>query len=191
MSRSMDTQLVVRAQNGDREAFTRLADASLDRFLSVARGILGDAQLAEDATQQALLSIWRNLPGLREADRFEAWSYRLVVNACYSEVRRSRRWMPDMVTPLTSEPMAADEIGSVHDRDELERAFRGLSVDHRAVLVLHHCLGLTLPEVAHSLDIPEGTVRSRLYHAMKKLRAALRMATPTAGLAPETERVRP
>ena len=188
----MDTQLVVRAQHGDREAFAELAGAILDRLLSVARGVLGDAQLAEDATQQALLDIWRHLPDLREAERFEGWSYRLVVNACYSEVRRSRRWMSGSIAPLTAEPVAPrDDIGTVDDRDELERAFRDLSVDHRAVLILHHCLGLTLPEVAHSLDIPEGTVRSRLYHAMKKLRAALRVPTPGPDLAPGTERVRP
>jgi RNA polymerase sigma-70 factor (ECF subfamily) len=187
----MDTELVVRAQHGDREAFAELAGRSLDRFLAVAQGVLGDTQLAEDATQQALLSIWRHLPSLREAECFEGWSYRLVVNACYSEVRRSRRWMPDMIAPLSFEPVAADELASVHDRDELEHAFRDLSVDHRAVLVLHHCLGLTLPEVARSLDIPVGRVRSRLYHAMKKLRAALRVATPASKLAPETERARP
>jgi len=187
----MDTELVVRAQHGDREAFAELADASLDRFLSVAQGVLGDTQLAEDATQQALVNIWRHLPRLREAERFEGWSYRLVVNACYSEVRRSRRWMPDMIAPLSFEPVAADEFASVHDRDELERAFRHLAIDHRAVLVLHHCLGMTLPEVAHALDIPEGTVRSRLYYAMKKLRAALRVATPGACPGPETERARP
>lgn len=187
----MDTELVVRAQHGDREAFAELAGASLDRFLAVARGILGDAQLAEDATQQALLNIWQHLPSLREPERFEGWSYRLVVNACYSEVRRSRRWMPDMMVPLSSEPVVADGLDSVHDRDELERAFRDLSVDHRAVLVLHHCLRLTLPEVAHALDIPEGTVRSRLYHAMKKLRAVLRVASPTSTFAPEAEKVRP
>ena len=185
----MDTQLVVRAQDGDREAFAALADACVDRLLAIAHGILGDAQLAEDATQQALLNIWQHLPRLRDPGRFEAWSYRLAVNACYSEVRRSRRWMPDRLAPLSRDPVAADEMDSVLVRDELESAFRELSVDHRAVLVLHHCLGLTIPEVAHSLDIPEGTVRSRLYHAMKRLRAAMRVEHPRACY--EAERVRP
>jgi RNA polymerase sigma-70 factor (ECF subfamily) len=188
----MDTDLVVRAQHGDRDAFARLADASLDRLLAVARGILGDTGLAEDATQQALLDVWRNLPSLRDPARFEGWSYRLVVNACHSEARRSRRWISGAIAPLIHEPVEArDEIGTVDDRDELERAFRELSVDHRAVLVLHHCLGLTLHEIAHSLDIPEGTVRSRLYHAMKKMRTVLRIPTAGPDLAPGTERVRP
>ena len=188
----MDTEVVVRAQRGDRDAFAELADASLDRLLSVARGILGDAGLAEDATQQALVDIWRNLPSLRDPMRFDGWSYRLVVNACYSEVRRSRRWMPGMISPLIGEPESTrDEFAPIHDRDELERAFRDLSIDHRAVLVLHHCLGLTLPEVARSLDIPEGTVRSRIYHGMKRLRAALRSTGPASGLATNSERARP
>ena len=182
----MDTQLVVRAQDGDREAFAALADASVDRMLAVALGILGDSQLAEDATQQALLDIWRNLPRLRDPESFRGWSYRVVVNACYSEVRHSRKWMPDRIAPLTVDPVAADELGSVLDRDELERAFHDLSIDHRAVVVLHHCLGLTLPEVARSLDIPEGTVRSRLYHAMKRLRAVFGVTTPNARLEPQT-----
>ena len=188
----MDTELVVRAQHGDRDAFAQLADASLDRLLAVARGVLGDTGLAEDATQQALLDVWRHLPSLRDPARFEGWSYRLDVNACHSEVRRARRWISGTIAPLTAEPVEPrDEFGTIHDRDELERAFRGLSVDPRAVLVLHHCLGLTLPEIAHSLDIPEGTVRSRLYHAMKKLRTVLRVPTTGPDLAPGTERVRP
>jgi len=186
----MDSELVIRAQNGDRDAFAALAEASLDRLLSLAQHILGDTQLAEDATQHALVNMWRHLPRLRDAARFEGWSYRLLVNACYSEVRRSRRWMPNMIAPLSFEPVAADDLGPVHDRDELERAFRDLSVDHRAVLVLHHCLGLTLPEIAQSLDIPEGTVRSRLYHAMKKVRAALGVAMPTINARPDAERAR-
>jgi RNA polymerase sigma factor (sigma-70 family) len=184
----MDTELVVRAQDGDQEAFAKLADASLDRLLAVAQGILADTGLAEDATQQALVNIWRYLPGLRQPERFEAWSYRLVVNACYSEVRRSRRWMPGVIAPLTYEPVVSDGTDSVLDHDELERAFAELSVDHRAVVVLHHCLGLTLPEIAGSLDIPEGTVRSRLYHAMKRLRAVFRVPSPERGYAAETER---
>ena len=100
--------------------------------------------------------------------------------------------MSGTIAPLRAEPTEPhDEFSAIHDRDELERAFRALSVDHRAVLVLHHCLGLTLPEIAHSLDIPEGTVRSRLYHAMKKLRTVLRVSTAGPDLVPGTERVRP
>ena len=87
----MDSALVVRAQGGDREAFSAIAAASYSRLHRVAQNILSDLDRADDATQQAVVSMWRNLPRLREPDRFEAWSYRILVNACYSEARRSRR----------------------------------------------------------------------------------------------------
>lgn len=179
----MDTQLVVRAQHGDREAFAELATATVDRLLAVARGVLGDAQLAEDATQQALLDIWRHLPDLRDAERFEGWSYRVLVNACRSEQRRSRRWISGVIAPLSFEPAAPDELVSVLDRDELEHAFRDLSVDHRAVLVLRYYLDLSLEAIAESLGVPIGTVNSRLHRALGRMREALAEPNPTS--APE------
>jgi RNA polymerase sigma-70 factor (ECF subfamily) len=169
----MDTQLVVRAQSGDQQAFASLAMAVGDRLHAVAHRILRDTDLAEDATQQALLSVWRDLPQLRDPARFDAWSYRLLVRACYAEARRTRRWAPNLRLLPTDEPVATDPLGSVMDRDQLERGFRRLSIDHRAVVVLHHYLDLPLPEVAEALGVPEGTVRSRLHNAMRGLRAAL------------------
>ena len=138
----MDTELVVRAQHGDEEAFASLAVAVGDRIHSVAHRILRDIDLAEDATQQALLSIWRDLPQLRDPARFDAWSYRLLVRACYAEARRTRRWAPNLRLLPADEPAATDELVSVVDRDLLERGFRRLSVDHRAVVVMHHYLDL-------------------------------------------------
>jgi DNA-directed RNA polymerase specialized sigma24 family protein len=99
----MDTDLVVRAQRGDKAAFADLAAGIADRFLAVARRILRDIDLAEDATQQALLSIWQDLPQLRDPARFDAWSYRLLVRACYAEGRKERRWAPNLrLLPDTS-----------------------------------------------------------------------------------------
>lgn len=169
----MDTDLVTRAQHGDEEAFASLALAAGDRLHAVAHRILRDAHLAEDATQQALLAIWRDLPRLRDPARFDAWSYRLLVRACYAEGRRSNHWTPNLHLLSTHEPMQVDGSGTVVDRDQLERGFRRLSIDHRAVVVLHHYLDLPLERVAESLDIPVGTARSRLHHAMRGLRAAL------------------
>ncbi len=158
-----------------------LAVAFGDRLHAVAHRILRDTHLAEDATQHALLAIWRDLPQLREPARFEAWAYRVVVRACYAEGRKSRAWAPNLRLLETDEPMASDATHSVHDRDQLERGFRRLSVDHRAVVVLHHYLDLPLSQVAQVLDVPEGTVRSRLHYAMRGLRAALEAdARPTA-----------
>ena len=177
----MDTTLVVRAQHGDEEAFASLAVAIGDRLHAVAHRILRDTSLAEDATQQALLAIWRNLPQLRDPTRFDAWSYRLLVNACYLEGRRTRQWMPNLRLLPSDEPASSEGLGSVVDRDQLERGFSRLSIDHRAVVVLHHYLDLPLDEVADVLDVPVGTVRSRLHHAMRGLRAALDAdARPTA-----------
>jgi RNA polymerase sigma-70 factor (ECF subfamily) len=169
----MDPELVIRAQNGDGQAFASLAVACGDRLHAIAHRILRDVDLAEDATQQALLAIWQNLPMLRDPARFEAWSYRLLVNACYDEGRRRRTWTPNLRVLHDDETAAPDALSQVHDRDQLERGFRRLSIDHRAVVVLHTYLGLSLEEVADTLGAPAGTVRSRLHYAVRAMRAAL------------------
>ena len=169
----MDTDLVMRAQRGDEEAFASLAVAAGGRLHAVAHRILRDTDLAEDATQQALLTIWRDLPQLRDPARFDAWSYRLLVRACYAEGRRTRKWAPNLRLLPADGPQSADALSSVVDRDQLERGFRRLSIDHRAVVVLHHYLDMPPEAVAETLGVPLGTVRSRLLHAMRGLRAAL------------------
>jgi RNA polymerase sigma-70 factor (ECF subfamily) len=169
----MDADLVERAQRGDKAAYGLLAGAIADRFLAVARRILRDRDLAEDATQQALLAVWQNLPQLRDPGRFEAWSYRLLVHACYTEGRKERRWMPNLRLLPVEEAAATDDLSSVVDREQLERGFRRLSIDHRAVVVLYHYLDKPLDEIASILEIPVGTAHSRLHHAMRGLRAAL------------------
>ncbi len=169
----MDTDLVVRAQHGDEEAFASLAVAAGGRLHAVSQRILRDIHLAEDATQQALLTIWRDLPQLRDPAHFDAWSYRLLVRACYAEGRRTRSWAPNLRLLPVDEPLAAEGLSVVVDRDQLERGFQRLSIEHRAVVVLHHYADLPLDQVAEILGVPIGTVRSRLFHAMRGLRAAL------------------
>ena len=169
----MNTDLVVRAQRGDKGAYALIAAETANRFLAVARRILRDLDLAEDATQQALLAIWQDLPQLRDPGRFEAWSYRLLVHACYTQGRKERRWAPNLRLLPIDEPVADGDLSSVIDRDQLERGFRRLSIDQRAVVVLHHYLDLPLDRVAEILGIPAGTAHSRLHHAMRGLRAAL------------------
>jgi RNA polymerase sigma-70 factor (ECF subfamily) len=169
----MEPDLVVRAQNGDRAAFTTLATALHDRMHRVAENILADRQLAEDATQSAFLAMWRNLPSLREPARFEAWSYRTLVHACYAERRGIRRWVPNLFGEAPELRANVDGLGAVADRDELERGFRRLSFDQRAVVVLHHYLDLPLEQVADVLGVPLGTAHSRLHRAMQAMRAAL------------------
>jgi RNA polymerase sigma-70 factor (ECF subfamily) len=169
----VETELVIRAQHGDRAAFGLLAAAIAPRFLAVARRILRDVDLAEDASQQALVAIWRDLPQLRDPARFDAWSYRLLVRACYSEGRRTRQWSPNLRILSADEPAASDGLNAVIDRDQLERAIRRLSVDHRTVLVLHYYADIPIDRVAEIVEIPVGTVSSRLHHAMRAMRAAL------------------
>jgi len=168
----MDADLVIRAQAGDREAFEALASGAVGRLRAVAWSILGDAALADDATQQALLGIWRGLPGLRDPERFEGWSYRFVVRACYAERKRVPRWLPNLGQE-PAEPVATDWVRRIEDRDGLERAFRRLPMEQRAVVVLHHVADLQIDRVAEILGIPGGTARSRLNRAMAGLRAAL------------------
>ncbi|HEY8171011.1 MAG TPA: RNA polymerase sigma factor [Candidatus Limnocylindria bacterium] len=170
----MDRELVEQARRADREAFAVLVHQVSDSLYAVAFRILRDSTLAEDALQNALVLAWRRLPKLRDPDRFEAWIHRILVHACYDEFNRARSKRPTFVTVLPNDhPGVPDTSSSVADRDELERAFRSLTVEQRAVFVLHHYVGLPLVEVADVLGIPAGTARSRLHYAIAKLRQAL------------------
>jgi RNA polymerase sigma-70 factor (ECF subfamily) len=169
----MASNLVREAQGGDGSAFGTLVAGSIDRCYAVAYRILRDIELAHDAVQTALIGAWMDLPSLRDAGHFEAWLIRLVVHACYSEARRERRWEAKLrLVPEVGET-SPDMATSLADRDELERAFRRLPVEQRAVVVLHHYAGLTSAEVASTLHVPAGTVRSRLHLATRQLRAAI------------------
>jgi RNA polymerase sigma-70 factor (ECF subfamily) len=110
---------------------------------------------------------------LRDDDRFEAWIHRILVHACYDESQRARHWTANVRVLPADGLTTPDGTDAVADRDELERAFRRLSVEQRAVFVLHHYLGLPLVEVAEYLEIPAGTARSRLHYAIAELRDAL------------------
>jgi RNA polymerase sigma-70 factor (ECF subfamily) len=169
----MGPDLIDRAKRGDKEAFTTLVLQLGDRLYAVAYRILRDASRAEDAVQQTFLIAWRELPGLRDDGRLEAWLYRLLVNACYAEIRHTRRWQPGLRLVPPEIPAMDDAQLSVDRRDELERAFRRLSGEQRAVLVLHHYLGLTGPEIGTALGLSPGTVRSRLHYARQLMRAAV------------------
>ncbi|HEX5827734.1 MAG TPA: RNA polymerase sigma factor, partial [Candidatus Limnocylindrales bacterium] len=165
--------IVELAMRGDREAFGWLVNQTADRMFAVAVRILRDTHLAEDALQSALVTAWRQLPTLRDPDRFEPWVRKLVVHACYAEARRRTAWAANVRVLPVDGPAAPDELVSVPDRDALDRAFRRLSVEQRAVFVLHHHVGLPLVEIAETLGIPPGTARSRLHYAIRLLRDAI------------------
>ena len=167
----MDRDLVEQAQRGDPEAFQALVNGASDRLYAIAWRILRDADRAEDALQQALIQIWEDLPSLRDPERFDAWTYRLVVHTSYREAKRERRWT-SRIRVIPVDPPGDDRVGAVIDRDEVERGFRCLTPEHRAVLVLHFFVGLPVSEISETLGIPVGTARSRLHYAVRSLRAA-------------------
>jgi RNA polymerase sigma-70 factor (ECF subfamily) len=165
--------LVEQAQRGDAEAFDALARQVGDRCLAIAVRILRDIDLAEDAVQAALITAWVELRTLRDPARFEPWLHRILTNACYAEARRRRRWSEGLRIVPDAAASSPDEYLTVDDRDTLERAFRRLTVEQRAVLVFHHYLGLSIAQAADRLGIPDGTAKSRLNHATRALRASI------------------
>lgn len=168
----MQAELVDRARRGDREAFSVLAAGAVDRLYGIARLVLRDTELAEDATQEALVRAWRDLRTLRDVERFDAWLYRLIVRSCADIGRHRRRWRAE-VTVLPQEPSQPDGTSTLADRDQLERGLRRLTVPQQSILVLTFYVGLTPSEAADALDIPVGTAKSRLHYAIEALRAAI------------------
>jgi RNA polymerase sigma-70 factor (ECF subfamily) len=169
-------ELVRRAARGDHEAFDALVRFASNRLYGIAYRILRDQHLAEDALQATLITIWNELPRLREPDRFDAWTYRLIVRAAVAEARRAGRGRGTAaLRPADAEPArhGPDEIAAVADRDVLERGFQRITPEQRAVLVLQHYAGLSLAEIADVVGIPIGTAGSRLHYAARALRAAI------------------
>ena len=169
----MDQDLVVRVQRGDQRAFEALATSDYPRLHRVAYSVLGDSVSAEDATQQAYLDIWRDIRRLRSPAKYEGWSYRLLVRVCYAEAKRQPKWMVSSDVSPADEPRAVDAYGVVADRDQLERGFQRLSMDHRVVLVLRFLLGMTPEQVADALGLSRWAAYARLKRATKAMRAAL------------------
>lgn len=158
---------------GDEAAFDALIGHMGDQLHSVARRILRDPYLAEDAMQRALLDAWRYLPQLRDPQRFEAWAYRLVVHACFTESRRERHHRGNLRLLGFDAPGAPDPAANLALVHQLDQAFGSLGIEHRTVVVLVHYVGLTPAEAAAAMGTPIGTVRSRLHYALKHMRAAL------------------
>src|SRR5262249_549222 len=155
---------VGRARAGDRDAFDRVAMQVVDRLYRVARLVLRDAELAEDAVQDALVRCWRDLPSLREVTAFEAWLHRLLMRSVQDHFRSARRQRA-VIALLRPDTHARDPAEELATREQLERGFQRLSLEHRAVLVLRLYLGLSLDETAATLGIPAGTAKSRLHYA--------------------------
>jgi RNA polymerase sigma-70 factor, ECF subfamily len=181
----MSRTFVERAMQGDQEAFGLLAANALDHLRHIAWLILRDGADADDAVQEALVRAWRDLPRLRDVDRFDAWLRRLLVNACHDVGRRQRRYRAIRSIEPNDARQVANGWHAVEDRDRLARAFERLPVEQRAALVLEHYVGLTGPEIAAAVGAPLGTVKSRLRYATQAMRAALEADDRPTALAKE------
>ncbi len=165
--------LVERARRGDHDAFAELARAAVVRLDQAARLILRDPELARDAVQEGLIRAWRDLPKLRDPDRFDAWLYRLTVNSCIDQTRRRNRRPIEVELMPIHAPFAYDVSSALADRDLVDGVLRRLDERERAIVVLHYFLGMPLTEVAIALGIPTGTVKSRLHRALRAMRSAI------------------
>ena len=168
----METELVERARQGDRDAFDLLAVHAVRRLYRIAQAILHDSWLAEDATQEALERAWRDLPRLRDVRTFDAWMYRVLTRACADERRRLSHWVA-CSEKWTSESSEADSASDVADRDQVERGLRRLTDEQKTILVLSFYFGKSSDDLAEILGIPAGTAKSRLHYAVDALRAAI------------------
>ena len=179
--------LVEQAQRGDHDAFAILAGATIGRLDAAARLILRDPERAKDAVQDAFVRAWRDLPTLRDPDRFEAWLRRLVIRSCLNEARRTRSRPREVELLSIDHPTTFDTADVLADRDEIERGFRRLDPEQRAIVVLHYYLGYPLPDAADLLGIPLGTAKSRLHRSIQALRGAVD-ADARLSVAPEGRR---
>jgi RNA polymerase sigma-70 factor, ECF subfamily len=176
MSQAEDRSDFARAQ-----AFARLVDRpALDRAYRYATLVLGSRSDAEDATHDAALAAWRRFGDLRDPDRFDAWFGRILVNACRDQLRARRRTplsldeepSPETGRGIRNPRVTADETNAIALRDSLSTALRSLSPEHREVVVLRFYLDLTVDEIAARTGARPGTVKSRLHHALRRLRMA-------------------
>jgi RNA polymerase sigma-70 factor (ECF subfamily) len=184
----MTSDLVQRAQSGDRDAFEALIRAAYDRLFSTADRILRDRESAQDAVQDAVVRCWRDLRGLRDPHRFDAWLYRLLVNACRDHARRTRRRPTIGFTDGMDGPVHDGGFAAIVEHDALERAFLTLPLDQRVALVLAHYAGYSAPDIATIVGAPVGTVYSRLHYGARAMRAALSPTGPNAATTTESVR---
>ena len=174
IGRQVDQPLIDRARHGDLDAFESIIRARMDAVYRLTVAVLGNDADASDATQETFVAVWRQLPSLRDVDRFDAWLQRIAVNAARMVLRSQRR---RRVREIGASEVPAIEARAAHgeldDASVLDRALRTLSVEQRAILVLHHLEGRSVKELATVLEIPVGTAKTRLFAARRALSRAL------------------
>lgn len=192
----VDAPLVTRAQAGDRLAFATLFQRHHGRVQAMCRRFLADASEVEDAVQQTFLEAWRCLARFEGRSRFTTWITRVAIHTCFSTRRRLRRLLlsalaPDDdrgeaagAIPVWSDPgLSADEVASRHARERaVQDVLASLSPKKRAVFVLADLEGMTSTEIAEVLEIPDATVRTRLFHARREMAERVRAHSGFADL---------
>jgi RNA polymerase sigma-70 factor, ECF subfamily len=168
---AQDAQLLARVLDGDHDAFNEIMRHHEDRVFSVCLRIMGNRELALDATQETFLTAFRKAGQFQGNSALGTWIYRIAVNTCYDQLRRQKRRrvdpLPDHVDP--ADHGAVEAVESAGLRPEIQRALASLSEDYRAAVILSDIEGLGLPEVAAILGIPVGTVKSRVFRGRRLL----------------------
>jgi RNA polymerase sigma-70 factor (ECF subfamily) len=178
-ARQAQTDLVAAAQQGDKKAMNSLLESEYDRIYAVCRRIMGNDADADDGCQQALIAVVRGISRFDNRSKFSTWTYRVATNACLDEIRRRQR------RPLPSDDVADTPVSTqshdsqTTDRMVLSDALDGLAADFRLPLVLRDIVGCDYNEIAVLLDIPPGTVRSRIARGRRHLSDALGNQTET------------
>jgi RNA polymerase sigma factor (sigma-70 family) len=169
-----DAGLVRHAAQGDALAFEALVNPRLDQAFRIASAILGSEADAHDVVQESFIGAWKQLPRLRDPERFDAWLHRLIVNRCRDALRRRAR-SREIDLSGVADLVARDATDDVGEATRINAAFERLNVDQRYLLVMHHLQQMSVAELSRELGIPEGTGKWRLHAARKALEAALEL----------------
>lgn len=171
-----DAGLVSAFIGGDRRAFEELMRAHEDRVFAVCLRILTNREAALDAVQDTFITVFRKAQQFSGESAFSTWLYRIAVNTCYDQLRRTKRHQAQPL-PETSDPAderSEDLLNSIELRPDLEEALSGLAPEFRAAVVLSDLEGLPLQAIAEALDVPIGTVKSRVFRGRRLLAEHLR-----------------
>ncbi|NHZ71098.1 MAG: sigma-70 family RNA polymerase sigma factor [Proteobacteria bacterium] len=171
----LDIELIDRYLSGDIDAFNELMAAHEDRVFAVCLRMLRNREAALDATQDTFLTVFRKADRFKAQAAFSTWLYRVAVNTCYDHLRRQKRKQADRLpeTHDTPDPGTEDLLRAVDVRSDIEEALLGLTPEFRAAVVLVDLQGMSLEQASDTLEVPIGTIKSRLFRARKQLSQSL------------------
>ena len=170
-----DIELIDRYLEGDVDAFNELVSAHEDRVFAICLRMLRNREAALDATQDTFLTVFRKADRYKAQAAFSTWLYRVTVNTCYDHLRREKRkradQLPDSYDPV--DVQATDPFEAVDVRSDIQEALGNLSDEFRAAVVLVDLQGMSLEQASDTLEVPTGTIKSRLFRARRQLAQSL------------------